>query len=188
MQQVALDLAQLAGSQVTAEDVKNYLKNKTETKNVKLAQAIPVELRYETIVVEDGKLRIFRDVYERGTNTEENLRAVLQAHGVSYESLSEQERAKISEALKQMARDPAGNPVEPTQGNVNNNSNKNVKETKTIKGAKEATIEIAALKGKGYPAPVDLNTGAKSAKPLGANIGKNANAGNTNTSGQTQRF
>jgi hypothetical protein len=103
--------------------------------------------------------------------------------------LSEQERAKISEALKQMARDPAGNPVDPTQGNVNNNSNKNVKETKTIKGAKEATIEIAALKGKGYPAPVDLNTGgAKPAKPLGANTGKNANTGNTNTSGQNKRF
>lgn len=188
VQQVALDLAQLTGSRITAEDVKNYLQNKTETKNIKLSQPIPVELRYETIVVEDGKLRIFRDVYERGTNTEENLRAVLQAHGTSYESLSEQERAKISEALKQMARDPAGNPVEPTQGNVNNNSNKNVKETKTIKGAKEATIEIAALKGKGYPAPVDLNTGTKSAKPLGAGTGKNANAGNTNTSGRSQHF
>ncbi|HEX8565474.1 MAG TPA: L,D-transpeptidase family protein [Pyrinomonadaceae bacterium] len=191
VQQVALDLAQLTGTQVTAEDVKNHLKNKTETKNVKLSQPIPVELRYDTIVAEDGKLKIFRDVYERGTNTEENLRAVLQAQGVAYDSLSEQERAKISEALKQMARDPAGNPVEAMPaGSVNNNSNKNVKETRTIKGAKEATIEIAALKGKGYPAPVDLNTGgAKPAKPLGANTGnKNANTGNTNTSGQNKRF
>jgi hypothetical protein len=190
VQQVALDLAQLTGTQVTAEDAKNYLKNKTETKNVKLSQPIPVELRYETIVVEDGKLKIYRDVYERGTNTEENLRAVLQAQGVAYDSLSEQERAKISEALKQMARDPAGNPVEAMPaGSVNNNSNKNVKETKTIKGAKEATIEIAALKGKGYPAPVDLNTGgSKPAKPLGANAGKNANTGNTNASGQNKRF
>lgn len=183
VQQVALDLAQLTGTQVTAEDLKNYLKNKTETKNVRLSQPLPVELRYETIVVEDGKLKIFRDVYERGTNTEENVRAVLEANGVSYDSLSEPERAKISEALKQMARDPAGNPVNPADGaNVNNNANKNVKETKTIKGAKEATIEIAALKGKGYPAPVDLNTGSgKAAKPLGANAGKNANTGNTNT-------
>jgi lipoprotein-anchoring transpeptidase ErfK/SrfK len=189
VQQIALDLAQLTGTQVTAEDAKNYLKNKTETKNVKLSQPIPVELRYETIVVEDGKLKIFRDVYERGTNTEENLRAVLQAQGVAYDSLSEQERAKISEALKQMARDPAGNPVEAMPaGSVNNNSNKNVKETKTIKGAKEATIEIAALKGKGYPVAVDLNTGGKSAKPLGTNTGKNANTGNTNASGQNKRF
>jgi lipoprotein-anchoring transpeptidase ErfK/SrfK len=185
VQQVALDLAQLTGTGLTAEDAANYGKNKTETKNVKLAQAIPVELRYETIVVEDGKLRIFRDVYERGTNTEENLRAVLQANGVAYDSLSEPERQKISEALKQMARDPAGNPVEVAQGNVNNNSNKNVKETKTIKGAKEATIEIAALKGKGYPAAIDLNTGGKSAKPLGSKTGQTANS---NSAAQGKRF
>lgn len=190
VQQVALDLAQLTGTQVSAEDVKSHLKNKTETKNVKLSQPVPVELRYETIVVEDGKLKIYRDVYERGTNTEENLRATLEAHGVSYDSLNEQERAKISEALKQMARDPAGNPVDPANGaNVNNNSNKNVKETKTIKGAKEATIEIAALQGKGYPAPVDLNTGGgKQAKPLGANAGKNTNSGNANASNQNRSF
>jgi hypothetical protein len=149
---------------------------------------MPVELRYETIVVEDGKLKIFRDVYERGTNTEENLRAVLEANGVSFESLSEPERAKITEALKQMARDPAGNPVNTADGNVNNNSNKNVKETKTIKGAKEATIEIAALKGKGYPAPADLNTGGKTSKPLGGSTGKNTGNTNANVSGQNKRF
>lgn len=193
VQQVALDLAQLTGTGLTAEDAANYGKNKTETKNVKLAQAIPVELRYETIVVENGKLKIYRDVYERGTNTEENLRAVLQANGVAYDSLSEAERQKISAALKQMARDPAGNPVDASQANANgnangnqnknannaNNQNKDVKETKTIKGAKEMTIELAALKGKGYPAPVDFNTGGKSAKPLGSKTGQTANSNNS---------
>jgi hypothetical protein len=38
------------------------------------------------------------------------------------------------------------------------------KVTRTMKGAKEVVITIAALKDKGYPAPVALNTGgAKSA-------------------------
>lgn len=187
VQQVALDLAQVTGTQLTDEDVKNYEKNKTETKNVKLSQTIPVELRYETIVVEDGKLKIYRDVYERGTNTEENVRQVLESHGVSYDSLGEQEKAQISAALKQMARDPQGNPVDPTTSpaNANNNANKDVKETKTIKGAKEATVQIAALAGKGYPAPMDLNTGAKSAKTLGAGAKQNSNASNSN---QAKRF
>ena len=46
---------------------------------------MPVELRYETIVVEDGKLHIFKDVYNQNTNTEENLRKVLAAQGVNFE-------------------------------------------------------------------------------------------------------
>ena len=154
----AVQLAQTGGTKLTAADVTNYGKNKTETKNVKLAQSVPVELRYETIVIEDGKLKIYRDVYEHGTNTEENLRKVLEAHGVSFDSLSEQERAKILEALKQMARDPQGNPVEVVKAN-SNKKNTSDKETKTIKGAKEISIDIAALKGKGYPAPVNLSKG-----------------------------
>jgi lipoprotein-anchoring transpeptidase ErfK/SrfK len=171
VKEFAVQLASISGTSITQQQVDEYGKNKTETKNVKLAQAIPVELRYDTIVVEDGKLIIYRDVYEKGTNTEENLRSVLQAHGVSLDTLSEEERNRILEGLKQMARDPQGNPVEPNAnanvnaGNVNtnkanaNNSNQNVKETKTIKGAKDVTIELAALAGKGYPAPKDLSGG-----------------------------
>ena len=193
VQQVALDLAQLTGTGLTPEDVKNFEKNKTETKNVKLSQPIPVELRYETIVVEDGKLRIFRDVYERGTNTEENLRRVLDAHGVSLDSLSPPERAKISEALSQMARDPQGNPADPAtapasanaNGNANNNKNKDVKETKTIKGAKEVTIEIAALRSKGYPAPINLNAGDNSKTGLNST---NSNSNKNTAGGGSRRF
>ena len=33
---------------------------------MKLSKAVPVELRYETITVDDGKLHIYRDVYDRG--------------------------------------------------------------------------------------------------------------------------
>jgi hypothetical protein len=41
--------------------------------------------------------------------------------------------------------------------------------TSTIKGKKEIVIEIAALAGKGYPAPVNLDTGgAKPAPPSNA--------------------
>ena len=173
VQEFAPVIARLGGTEITPEDVANYAKQKTETKNVPLAQPVPVELRYETIVVSDGKLYIYRDVYDRGTNTEENLRAVLQAHGVTLEQLSEPERAQVMQALQEMARDAKGNPAggQPTPtpaANDNKNRNANSKNanaaggervTRNVKGRKEAVIEIAALRGKGYPAPVDLNTG-----------------------------
>jgi len=162
VQDFAVVLAGLGGARVTTEDVSGFAKNKTETKNVRLERAVPVELRYETIVVEDGKLYVFRDVYEKGTNTEENLRAVLAAHGVRLEDLTEPERAQVAEALKAMARDPQGNPVDaqatPTPTPTPDKKG-NVRETRTVKGQKEAVIEIAALRGKGYPAPANLDTG-----------------------------
>src|SRR5436309_1718393 len=65
-------LARLSGTNLTDEQIIGYAKNPKETKDVKLSHAIPVELRYETIVVEDGSLHIYRDVYDRNTNTEEN--------------------------------------------------------------------------------------------------------------------
>ncbi len=172
VQEVALKLAQLGGADLNDQKLGELLKDKTATKNVKLNQNIPVELRYETIVVVDGKLHIYRDVYDKGTNTEENLRAVLSSYGVSLDQLNEQERALAVNALKQMSRDANGNPTENITGENSNASsndknaaggknkkNESSKVTRSVKGQKEITIPIAALSGKGYPAPVDLNTG-----------------------------
>ncbi|CAN5346695.1 hypothetical protein BH18ACI2_BH18ACI2_06990 [soil metagenome] len=189
----ALTLADICGAELTEAEIKTYAQQRAETQNVKLNNPIPVELRYETIVVEDSKLHIYRDVYDRGTNTEEDLRAVLGAHGVSFEQLTEAERQKALDALEQMARDAQGNPAEGvgtaimngnsnrndnangnSNGNANassspgnaNASNKNAKQqsneaeaprmTRSIKGQKEIIVEIAALTGKGYPAPINL--------------------------------
>jgi lipoprotein-anchoring transpeptidase ErfK/SrfK len=164
--EVAQVIGRLGGAELKPEDVTAYQKNKTETKNVKLDREVPVELRYETIVVEDGKLHIYRDVYDRNTNTEENLRAVLEAHGVSPSALSEQERAQVTEALAAMARDAKGNPTDGAATPTPTPSKKADKKdgdrvTRTIKGQKEVVIEIAALRGKGYPAPVNLSGGAQ---------------------------
>src|SRR5215203_2866967 len=156
VQEFAVQLASLAGTQLTPEDVKGYEKQKTETKSVKLEQPVPVELRYETIVVEDGKLHIYRDVYERGSNTEENLRRVLETYGVDFGSLSEAERTKITDALDQMAMDAQGKEVDPEANSNSNSKNNSGNVTRNIKGQKEIVIELAALQGKGYPAPVDL--------------------------------
>jgi lipoprotein-anchoring transpeptidase ErfK/SrfK len=176
-------LASLSGTALSAEQIAAYARTPTETKEVKLGHAVPVELRYDTIVVEDGRLHIYRDVYDRNTNTEENLRAVLSAYGVTLEQLSEQERAAVLKALEEMSRDASGKSDEvKASGNSNSSSaqpseskaaNKNAnkkaeatsgKVTTTVKGRKEIVIEIGALKGKGYPAPVDLDTGSGAKK------------------------
>jgi hypothetical protein len=84
-------------------------------------------------------------------------------------------------ALGQMARDAGGKPAtEATAGSSANassrNGNKSKEElkakdgasgkvTRTIKGGKEVGVEIPALLGKGYPAPVDLDAGVASRKP-----------------------
>ena len=187
VQDFSLVLAQVSGAQLTPEDVKNYEMQKTETKNFKLGNAVPVELRYETIVVEDGKLKIFRDVYERGTNTVENLRRVLDANGVAFDSLNEKERQSIIQALNDMNKDAQGNSIvenvetaaygsgtantsnanNSNSSNANSNfnsSNKNAnsdggKVTRSIKGKKESVIQLSQLQGKGYPAPVALSAG-----------------------------
>ena len=191
----AKQLAHLGGTQISDEQIAEYKKNKTETKPVKLSKAVPVDLRYETITVEHGKLHIYRDVYDRGTNTEENLRNVLQPYGVTLDELSEPKRAEVRRALGQMARDAGGKSVpDATAANKSavakdnasaasstsassrkgdkskEQSKANIasgKVTRTIKGSKEVVVEIPALMGKGYPAPVDLDAGfaAKKAAP-----------------------
>jgi len=96
----ALQLMQAANSQVSESEIAEYLADKTKTKSVKLDQVVPVELRYETIVLEDGKLHIYKDVYAQHTNTEENLRRVLEAQGARLEDLSEDQRRQALDALK----------------------------------------------------------------------------------------
>lgn len=165
-------LARLGGASLTDEDLAKFGSDKTQTKQMKLAKEVPVELRYETIVVEDGELHIYRDVYDEGTNTEENLRAALAANGVKLEDLTDDERAKALDALTQMsgrasvktaAAEPTASP-----GSSNKNSNSTLdrkssvtkKQTRVPNTQKEIVIEIAALKGKGYPPPADLDTGS----------------------------
>jgi lipoprotein-anchoring transpeptidase ErfK/SrfK len=96
----ATQLAQASNTEGVSSKINSYLADKEKTQTVKLNQTVPVELRYETIVLEDGKLHIYKDVYAQDTNTEENLRSVLEANGLKLEDLSEQQRTQILNALK----------------------------------------------------------------------------------------
>jgi len=179
VQDFAKLLAQLAGSEISDAAIKSYFADKTKTRVVKLDRVVPVELRYETIVVEDGKLHIYRDVYDQDTNTEANLRAVLEVNGVKLEDLGDEERAQILDVLNAMSRHPlketattktatnatsaaSASPLAGANATVNK-SEKRVAAARARKpigkNQKEVVIELEALKGKGYPAAMNLDTG-----------------------------
>jgi lipoprotein-anchoring transpeptidase ErfK/SrfK len=178
VQDFAKLLAQLGGAHLTDAELADYARDKTKTKQIKLEQPVIVELRYETIVVEDGKLHIYRDVYDQEKNTEENLRAVLEASGVQLDDFTERERTEVFDALAQMSGKtgfvrPAvvskGSPSPfaspgPSRSPVERNSNSGKRPTAVAKNQKEVVIEIAALKGKGYPSPVALDIGSGKSK------------------------
>jgi lipoprotein-anchoring transpeptidase ErfK/SrfK len=163
VQDLAKTLADLGGTEITDEDLVRHQKNRKKTESVKLNNPVPVELRYETIVIEDGRLHIYRDVYERGTNTQENLNAVLAAYGLTIDQLSPDERTQVEQALEEMARGPSGAlTATTTTQEKEERKQRNIargKLTRTVKGQKEIAIKIAALEGKGYPAPGGINTG-----------------------------
>ena len=124
-------------------------------------------MRYETILVEDGKLHVYPDVYSRDTNRRENLTTVLSNFGLQLTDLSETERAQVDAAIaaffvKEDAAD--AQPAKPLTAAEKAAQRKQTlardKLAKQFKTAKVAVIEIAALAGKGYPAPQDLDTGA----------------------------
>ncbi|HZI49316.1 MAG TPA: hypothetical protein VFD75_16090, partial [Pyrinomonadaceae bacterium] len=154
--------------QLTAQTMLSYLRRPTRTQVVKLAQIVPVELRYETIVAEDGKLHIYRDVYNQKTNTEENLRAVLEAYGITLDKLSDEEKSRVTEALNIISGRPKKQPTPaPLPANANSVDRAaaaaarkgEAQRQKKMRSQREFVIEIAALAAKGYPAAVNLNTG-----------------------------
>jgi hypothetical protein len=174
VQDFAKVLAQLGGAHLTDAELSDYARDKTQTKQIKLDHPVPVELRYETIVVEDGKLHIYRDVYDQETNTEENLRAVLEASGVQLDALTEGERIQVSDALAGMSGKSGAGAVRPPASKespstvasprsslvpVERKSKSAQKPPAVVKNQNEVVIEITALMGKGYPSPVALDTG-----------------------------
>lgn len=138
--------------EVTEASVANYLRNEDQTKTVRLSHTVPVELRYETIILEDGKLHIYKDVYAQDTNTEENLRRVLETQDMRLEDLSEAQKTEALNALKEMSANPDSSAAD---------NKKSGKTKKQAKKKNEIVIDLGAtMSHKGYPAPVDLDTGS----------------------------
>ena len=162
-------LVQASDTDLSDETMSAYLGKRTRTRVVNLNKLIPIELRYETIVVEDGVLHIYRDVYGQKTNTEENLREVFKANGVDWNDLSTEGKAQVQEALNAMSlrpkKQPAPKPtITPSSNSANtiaaaNERKAEAERQKKLRSQKEIVIGITALIGKGYPAPVNLDSG-----------------------------
>ena len=151
-------LMRAANKDVSDQEIAKYLDDKTQTKTVKLDQAIPVELRYETIVLENGKLYVYKDVYAQDTNTEENLRRVLEANGARLEDLTEDQRRQVLDALNAMSTNPTKAPAaspspSPSPGK------KTARAAKPKAPQNEVVIDLPSLAGKGYPVAVNLDDG-----------------------------
>jgi lipoprotein-anchoring transpeptidase ErfK/SrfK len=153
----AAQLMRAANKEVSDKEIAQYLADKTQTKTVKLGQSIPVELRYETIVLEDGKLHIYKDVYAQDTNTEENLRRVLETHGARLEDLSAEQRQQALDALNAMSTKPKPTASPSPSPSVDK---KTARAPKKKTPQNEVVIDVGTLAQKGYPAPVSLDDGS----------------------------
>jgi L,D-transpeptidase ErfK/SrfK len=70
-------------------------KRSLRTLVVALDEPVPVDINYDTLVVEQGVLHVYPDVYGRGTNRTAHLRAELLAANVDESSLSEKTLKQI---------------------------------------------------------------------------------------------
>jgi len=86
---------------ISNEEIAAARKN-TERRVINLNGDIPVDINYDSMVVEKGVLTVYPDVYERKTNTIENLRAKLQQFDVDTAKL---EDAMLKEMLDKVNGD-----------------------------------------------------------------------------------
>src|SRR6266850_6368129 len=89
------DLYDLAEKIIAARSAKVSPKRITAAKRskrtlvVQLDEPVPVDINYDTLVVEGGVLHIYPDVYERRTNLVRHLRAELESSGVDVSNLKD---------------------------------------------------------------------------------------------------
>lgn len=62
---------------------------------VRLDEPVPVDINYDTLVVEEGVLHIYPDVYGRGTNRVARLRAELESSNVDVSKLDEKTMKRL---------------------------------------------------------------------------------------------
>jgi hypothetical protein len=80
--------------EVSAEEIAQAKRNK-KTLIAALDPVVPVEITYDTLVVENNRLHVYPDVYNRKTNTPERLRAELESSGVETSHLSDADLKKM---------------------------------------------------------------------------------------------
>lgn len=80
--------------EVTDDEISNAKRTK-ETYVIEMENKLPIEITYDTLVVEADKLRIYPDVYGYKKNTVENLRKELSDNGVDETEISDTDLEKM---------------------------------------------------------------------------------------------
>ncbi len=87
------------GLDVTPQQIAAAKRNK-KTLVVPMDPPLTVEITYDTIVVEDGKLNVYPDVYELKKNTLENVRAELKSNHIDDSLVTDAEIKRILSLAK----------------------------------------------------------------------------------------
>lgn len=87
------------GLEVTQQQIASAKRNK-KTLAVPIDPPLTVEITYDTIVVEDGKLHVYPDVYELKKNSLENVRAEMKSSGVDDSLVTDAEIKRILNLAK----------------------------------------------------------------------------------------
>jgi len=74
---------------ITSQQIEHAM-NTTDRLVANVKPPVPIDINYDTLVVEGGVLHIYPDVYGRDTNTVENLRDELRSAGVDVSKLDDQ--------------------------------------------------------------------------------------------------
>jgi len=69
--------------------------NSTDRLQARLNPPLPVDISYETLVIEGGILHVYPDVYDHGTNSVDNLRSKLQSAGLDSSKIPDKTLAAI---------------------------------------------------------------------------------------------
>ncbi|MGI8467053.1 MAG: L,D-transpeptidase [Pyrinomonadaceae bacterium] len=88
------DIARARNLDISTQEI-NAARTDSERRVINLNQPLDVDINYDTMVVEGGVLHLYPDVYERSTNTVENLRTKLASYGVDVSNIDE----KILQAM-----------------------------------------------------------------------------------------
>jgi len=100
------DLYDLAQKIIAARDLPVSPEQIADAKRTKktliseLQDPIPVEITYDTIVVESGKLHVYPDVYNNRKNTIANVRAELESSSVNDSKVTDGEIRRILAGVK----------------------------------------------------------------------------------------
>jgi len=85
------------GGSLSQQQITRLLARPSQTTGSRMAVPVPVTIRYDPIVVRDGELRIYRDVYDRGRIHAEGVFQALIAAGYDASSI---DRASVRQVLQ----------------------------------------------------------------------------------------